>query len=495
MKKLKYNCLLLSDVIINQKAATEGNQETLDFIPGSNFLGIASQIYDKYNKDEQLLVYHSGKVRFGDAHPSLDGKRALRAPAAMYSPKIGAQVVYVHHQIKNNSALKDLQLKQERKGFFIFEDGVGKPVEVTKSFSLKSAYDREKRKSEDEKMFGYQALDCGLSLIFEIFCDDDVPDTIVNKINDSLLGIKRVGRSRSAQYGLVEIKKIGNGIQQLDDMMPYPETNETKFAVVYADSRLIFFDTSGLPTFTPTAADLGFENGKVDWSRSQIRTFQYAPWNFKRQSRDMDRCGIEKGSVLIVEIESLPDEVLSFVGKYQNEGFGKILVNPDFLTSQPNENGLARFQLLKTEKLQIQPQKLSQNLSEHPLMVYLQKQELKERQSQLVYKVVNQFVEKNAKIFNEALFASQWGTIRSIATQYTDMTKLRAEILDKKDEKDGKDLAYLTHGVAKEKWDERGRREELKTFFDMEEWKNEHAVIFQLALINLAAEMAKKCRR
>ena len=42
MSILKFKCTLLSDVILNQKAATEGPNQTLDFIPGSCFLGIVA---------------------------------------------------------------------------------------------------------------------------------------------------------------------------------------------------------------------------------------------------------------------------------------------------------------------------------------------------------------------------------------------------------------------------------------------------------------------
>lgn len=68
MRIKQFKCELLSDVIINQVAATEGKLQTLTFIPGSNFLGIAASIYDELPKEWQIIAYHSGKVRFGDAH-------------------------------------------------------------------------------------------------------------------------------------------------------------------------------------------------------------------------------------------------------------------------------------------------------------------------------------------------------------------------------------------------------------------------------------------
>ena len=47
MKEIFFKCTLVSDIVLNSKLATEGNMTTLDFIPGSNFLGIvAGKIYN-----------------------------------------------------------------------------------------------------------------------------------------------------------------------------------------------------------------------------------------------------------------------------------------------------------------------------------------------------------------------------------------------------------------------------------------------------------------
>ena len=102
MKTLRFKCTLLSDVILNQKAASEGANNTLDFIPGSNFLGIVAAKYNDFG-DNAMEVFHSGKVRFGDAHPVCkghDGIRTLRVPASMYHPKLGkaSEVCYIHHE-------------------------------------------------------------------------------------------------------------------------------------------------------------------------------------------------------------------------------------------------------------------------------------------------------------------------------------------------------------------------------------------------------------
>ena len=50
MIRIKFECKLLSDVILNQSAATDGNNSTLDFIPGNSFLGIVASHYAEYSK-------------------------------------------------------------------------------------------------------------------------------------------------------------------------------------------------------------------------------------------------------------------------------------------------------------------------------------------------------------------------------------------------------------------------------------------------------------
>ena len=47
---------------------------------------------------------------------------------------------------------------------------------------------------------------------------------------------------------------------------------------------------------------------------------------------------------------------------------------------------------------------------------------------------------------------------------------------------------FLDHGVAKEQWDENGRRERLK------EVMSTPNICLQELLINLASEMAKECK-
>lgn len=470
---IKFKCTLLSDIVLSQSSSSEGNQKTLDFIPGNNFLGIvASKIY-KDGSSESLEIFHSGKVRFGDAHPSVDGTRGVKVPASMYYPKLGSasKECYIHHLTNHNSDdIKAKQLKQCREGFYSFGETTGKPVDIQKNFAIKSAYDSEKRRSKDSQMFGYESLPQGLVMYFEV--ETDLSDEQNKMITDALCGKRHIGHSRSAEFGLINIEQ-----EDFQEIKSTKFDSKSEYATVYADGRLIFLDKNGEPTFQPTTKDLGIDGGSIDWSKSQIRTFQYAPWNGKRHTYEADRYGIEKGSVFVIKLNgaSCPEKS-QYIGFYKNEGFGKVIYNPAFLSENPQERGKALYTL--EEKETLPPSSLNTPKPTSPLIDFLIRQNQIVANNQNVYQIVQDEVANLSPYFRNGKFASQWGSIRSLAMITSDGHQLITNI-----------DAFLSHGVAQEKWEEQNRKSRLDRF--MAEHENDD---LQSIMINLASEMAKKCK-
>lgn len=470
----------MTDVILNQKSATEGSRQTLDFIPGNNFLGIvASKLYgEEIDGKKALVLFHTGDVKFGDAHPSKRGVRGLKIPAVMFYPKLKqmTEECYVHYLVPNllSKDIKDKQLKQCRSGFFCFSlsEKKAEKVELERSFAIKSAYDKQNRRSKDEMMYGYESLEKGSEFYFEV-CFNDQSEKYKEEVKSCLEGERRIGRSRTAQYGLVKIKEFN--YKQVSSDFP----KEENMVTVYADGRLIFLDEFGIPTFRPTAADLGLNGGTIRWDKSQIRTFRYAPWNQKRQAYDTDRCGIEKGSVFVVDISSNNSlSPVEYVGSYQNEGFGKVIYNPAFFLA--DEKGRTMYQF--TESLsdnESDEVKKSDNLKANsPLLKYLRGRKNDETLGNDIYRKVNTFVDQYSPFYKgEDSFAAQWGTIRKIAMRYKG-EELKTQI-----------KIYLEHGVASEKWNRKMRKEKFVKFIDTCE--NEK---LQKIVVNLAAEMEKACK-
>lgn len=494
MKKLQFKCKLLSDVILNQKSATEGNRTTLDFIPGNNFLGIvASQLYDS-DAEKSMILFHTGDVKYGDAHPSIDQNRGLKIPASMYYPKLGklTEECYIHYLIPDLSSeqMKNMQLKQCRSGFYCFDSSkhIATEVSVKKSFAIKSAFDKELRRSKDSTMYGYESLRKGTEFLFEVSLSEKA-EKYENEIKNALTqNQKRIGRSHSAQYGLVDIEEYSYSEPQSCNS---PITiDKIPYIVVYADSRLIFLDEYGIPTYQPSARDLGLNQGSIDWSKSQIRIFQYAPWNNKRQAYDTDRCGIEKGSIFLIRLDNTNDLPLSssYVGVYQNEGFGKVIYNPDFLQQKPDsQNGEAYYQIKEAPTGKESKETENSSMDVNPLLSYLTKRQEEENFRYEIYEQVNSFVSENKAKFADESFSSQWGNIRNIAMKGDN---IKDEI-----------ITYLKHGVAKEKWTEGNRIELLEKFMEQirdiidEVEINVNNQYFQEAIINLSSEMAKACRK
>lgn len=489
MKKLQFKCELLSDVILNVKSASEGNNETLDFIPGGNFLGIVAGALYQVNDPDVMEIVHSGKVRFGDAHPAEKNIRTLKVPADMFYPKLSSptEQCYLHHAYDRKQDVKDhgtaMQLKQCRNGFYAFDAGIGIPSVTGKSFSIKSAYDSKNRKSKDESMFGYESLNSGISLYFEVEVEND---SLVSKVIDNLVGEKHIGRSRSAQYGSVKI-------DECQFIQPGSKETTGDCMVIYADSRLIFLDSdSGLPFFQPSIKDLGLSSGEIDWTKSQIRTFQYSPWNSTRQSFDTDRCGIEKGSVIVIKGCSDTGLESRYVGSYKNEGFGKVIYNPEFLeVADDAVNGEAKFKLAKPESEVNELNPENNPLTGTLLLGYVAKAKSISESQDKVYRLVNDFVDNHGRRFKADAFASQWGAIRSIASTCHSYQELNHKLFyysDNKDERHG----YLKHGVGQKKW-ESGKKSTI--FGNWIKTVNEECpdMIIE-AVVNLAAEMAKICK-
>lgn len=498
---VQLTCHLVTDVILNQKSASEGNNKTLDFIPGSCFLGIsAGQIYANASADESFTIFHSGKVRFGDAHPLFaegEGEakmRSLRVPASFFYPKLGdmATQCYVHH-IYNRAEDEEgpdgqpMQLKQCRTGFYAFmEDDKAHEVRADKSFAIKSAHDTATRRSRDNAMYGYESLRPGVDMGFSVEFGDDVKQDVRRRVIGSLTGRKRIGRSRTAQYGQVDIA-VGkfNEAQSsagLVDIRSSDNTDKVKALVVYADSRLIFLSECGTPVFQPTPQVLGLpESARIRHDMSQIRTFQYSPWNAKRQCFDADRCGIEKGSVIVVEIpEGVTFNTPKVVGDYRTEGFGHVVCNPAFLATE-GKNGKAKVEFIKGDEKPKTSDAKEGEAVKSALLEYLKTKSGNAKKSETRYSCVNEFVEKNKGLFSGKTFASQWGAIRQIAAACPDKEALIEALFGENEN------GFLTHGVAKDQWSERNRKNVLRKF--IEEKCPDVATV-----VNLASEMAKACR-
>lgn len=479
MRRLTFKCVFKTDVVLNATTATEGNQTSLDYIPGANFLGIVAKKYSHFaEKGGAYDIFHSGKVRFGDAHVAVDGLRSFKAPLVWFRPKgektdktITVEFALSEEQRHRNRE-KGVQLKQEREGFFVIKDNELRRVEIAKSFALKSAQDRKTRRSAEGQIFGYESIASGTEWIFFLELDSEM-EVYSDALVEALVGTHRLGRSRSAEYGLITIEQIeirSTGKERCEGLL------------IYSDSNLCFFDESGSPTYRPTAKQLGFDGMEIRWEKSQIRTYSYAPWNQKRYNRDADRYCISKGSVFVLE-GIVPDRFSEHftVGDYTNEGFGQVVINPEFLKFDPL-TGVLRYRMgdkinsaFNINTLNVKESEIDRNL-----LQYLKRKRDDYYEASGILNEVADFKRENTRIYR-GISNSQWGNIRSIATRsatHDELIKLLFE----------KGTGYLTHGIATDNWKD-DKIDVLKAKLKEVDSKKYSSREFTILL---AAEMAKQ---
>jgi len=502
MKRLTFEVTLLSDIVLHADSATEGQKKTLDYIPGSAFLGVLAKKYDSF--EDPYAVFHGNGVFFGDAHLLVDGKRTLKTPLSWYFAK-GKKMEgapWVHHGL-NSDIYKSLigqniQLRQARHGWLApaAENTVMSAHALT-NYAIKSAYDHERRTSREGQMYGFRSLAAGTKWGFYV---DVAGDIDTEAIISGLTGKKRIGKSRSAQYGSVEIRRV--------ETTPGDWNSATlfrgKYLILYAESRLVFLDDFGQPALQPAARHFNLSD-EWEWvpSLSQLRHQIYAPYNFKNRRFLADRVCFEKGSVFVFKGRNNasfdPAALRDGVGEYKNEGFGRVICNPDFLMCDDAARCLWQVGNNVSQNIDMTGV-LASHVSDALIQSWVE-QRLKEAELEsAIYSKAAFFVKNNFSLFR-GTSPSQWGQIRSIATQCRDYNGLEVSLF--KDvtatsedgvtrSHDRANAGFLNHGKEEKVW-RKGRealRQELRRQYEDE--GDSYVLEYLLAL---AGQMQKRVQK
>ena len=412
-----YECYFKSDVVLPASSNTQGNIALSDFIAGSNFLGMVAKNYESF-KDDSFDVFHSGAVKFGDAHLTIDNKPSYKIPLSFHKLKIGTGIFNrLHLSDTDEQTLREnqQQLKQLRDGF-ISEDFTTKTPKY--NYTQKSSYDKENRHSKDGGMFGYSAFQGSTKWIFKVTYKDE---RYIAKVEENLLGSKKLGKSKTAQYGDVIISSIDKPAT-LESFTPKDD-----ITYLYINSRVALIDEDANPTLTPTIKNLGLNSGEIYWKKTFLQTSTYTPYNYKRQTHEYTRLCINKGSV--IAIKGLQDTLATsfYVGAFLSEGFGEVVLNPSFLKP--------KNPLLKQEIPS--PRDANTQKADTTLLNYLKAKDTKE---DVKFEVAKHTQEVYKSLLKPS--KSQWGEIRSFASTSTDVDELKQKITH-----------YITHGKAKKQWE------------------------------------------
>jgi len=416
MRELVFKVEFKSDIVLPATSNTEGNIGQLDYIPGSNFLGMVATEYKSY--ENSFDIFHSGKVRFGDATLLCEGKETYKMPLTIFREKTDKHKVINQLQTPLTT-LK--QAKQLRNGYITKDKTI---VFVEYNYSQKSAYDKENRRSKDSTMFGYSAIKSKTSWQFTLKYSD-ISDADLEKIKANLIGTKRLGKSKSAQYGEVKISLAGT-LEKVENLTLNSET------ILYAKSRLALVDEQGNPSYNLKDICESLEDDNINYNKTQLRTSTFTPYNGVRETKDYERVVINKGSVIV--LKNLTQEqfnaIKSGVGAYLSEGFGEVLINPSFLT----DNDFKLKELMQKDK-----SKDKVKITSKTALFLQARRESKKTKLNLANEVDN-FIQTYKTLYSQKM-NSQWGSIRSLCANTKDIY----EDVEK----------YIDKGVAKEKWSEK----------------------------------------
>lgn len=466
MTSLEFKCVLQTDLVLNASPASEGVNESLAYIPGVKFLGLAAHsLYDEQSVTKTLHIFHDATVRFGDAHPFVEGGDTYLVPANWYFPKDKKEGPFYLHQnlsvddIRALADEKNIQLKRAKDYYILVIEGENElqQIKVPQKFTLKTGFDSSRRRSRDGQLFGYYAISAGTSWKFTVDVDDD---SLIDAVTDAIKGPQRIGRSKSAQYGAVEISLIGR--KPLDQ-----STVPAGEVYLYAVSNLCFYDKAGRPTIQPDAESLHLPTGsKIEWGKSRLQHRRYTSWNGKRQTKNADRYIIERGSVICATIPAeLPASTWSKgVGAYRNEGFGRLLVNPLFLRADSADPKLLAAPVVLPAKkddsymkvVDLEPL-VAADKSDTAIMRYAQRAAEERMADVEILRRVNEFIENN---LDEGLHLvdvknSQWGQIRQLVRRTPTYPELKRLLFDS-------EVGQLLKGETQSVWKRNNRAARLK---------------------------------
>jgi hypothetical protein len=491
MIKKYYKVKFLSDVVILSSNASQENK-SLNYIPGANFLGIVAKRYTDIKKANLAYdIFHSGKVRFNDAHISINNRRSHKKPNAWFYLKSekdkSDKKIFLHHYLKpedHDSLLeKKKQLKQERQGFFIYNNSKITDIKINHNYSMKSAHNIKERRSAESKMYGYDSLPKGSEWIFYI--ESDIED-VLSKIGQILIGKHSIGKSRSAQYGRIEIKEIDYS----ENLNPKNSNNSNEL-LLYFDSPAAFIDQYGQPTYQPDIEkDLRLNStSQINWEKSSVRIRSFSPYNGKRSNFDSDRVCIDKGSVLYIDNSSIaPEEyqkrIKSGIGMYRSEGLGNIIVNPTFLTNIKNQHLLDysyKEDINIKDSISSNFDSVIQHKSDNRVLNFIKSKKIKSQNRHEILYSTNKFVDKNYNKFSK-ISKSQWGKIRQIALSYLDYDDMFEELFDDQN-------GFLKHGESQKIWENRTNilKQAIEKISQRTSKNNARQFV-----INLSSEMTKR---
>ncbi len=341
MRSIHYLATLESDVVTTARGGTVGGHACFDYLPGAVFLGAcAGRVYSKLSSADAFTAFHSGRVRFLPAVPTVDDRATWPVPLSFHTEKRGLTI----HNLAVGDRGRLQRPQQVRSGYLTPSGQSADPPErrygqKVASHRKRSAWrhGRDVTEADENALFGYEALAAGTVLSGRVDLDDVVPESIEEALRTALFGRPiRAGRSRRTEYGRVVLTESARRDGGEAGASSFGDT-----VLLLCVSDLALGDpNTGQPTLRPAPEHFGLSSGRYSAARSFVRSRAYSPFNGHRRRPDPERQIITQGSVLAFErvdageLKPLVEAAARGFGRYREAGLGQVTVNPGLLAHE-----------------------------------------------------------------------------------------------------------------------------------------------------------------
>lgn len=333
MKALKFQIRNLSPLILSSKTADPNIVSTFDHIPGTTLHGLFANEYLRIRKpqgsadtDEKFNQwFNRGALKFLNAYPadvdSTSTRQYYPLPLALQREKHGSTV---YNLFFNQNSQQNTTDTKAIDSYGYIEDDKIYPTSVRKNLNFHHKRDRTRGVTEQGIIFNYESIEPFQNFVGLILGDSDNLNEFRQTFKE---GQYRIGRSRHAQYGLVEFKYLST---EPEDYLTLIEDDENLYdeneAILYLVSDTVIlnkfgFSTVNLETFEAVTG--------LRVKKSIIRASTEEGYRSVWKARTPSYVCFKAGSCFLVELnqqakQRLRELLLQGIGEFTNLGFGRL---------------------------------------------------------------------------------------------------------------------------------------------------------------------------
>jgi CRISPR-associated protein Csx10 len=347
MQALTYTLELVEPLLIADPVSGDENSATgLNYIPGSVIRGALAHVFTNGRRvdlsDPQFKRLFFGDVLFLNAYPLIDGQRSLPVPRSWQREK-GAGDNDPIFDLANGEPNNRQQLAEVHESFTRLEPlspTIGKDAREDETADEKPTahlyapkrdirvhilqLDRRKAAQKDaSSVYRYEALAAGQRFAGAILARDD--DDALHQLAERLPKLIKLGKSRSAGYGAVNITNVGVHSDWCE-YMPMATTPSERIVVTLLSDAIVRDPVTG--EYSGSLAPLF--SGRL--LKAFVRTCVVGGFNLAWGLPLPQARAIQAGSVFVFEhseelFERLKAAESNGIGERRREGFGRIAIN------------------------------------------------------------------------------------------------------------------------------------------------------------------------